>query len=305
MSFQLILPFLKPIKHLLEAETVSEIMVNPDSTVWIEEAGQIHPLPGIHFEDGALLAGLEVIANRFGKKLDADSPIMNLRLPDGSRLAALIPPVVNPRPMMTIRKFTSRGFTMANLIQRQMLTELEADVLSTAVREGRNVLISGGTGSGKTTLLNVLADCIPDEERILILEDTAELYIRKPHVVSAEVQLDTHKTQIGFADLLKAALRHRPDRIIVGEIRGAEARAFLDTLNTGHRGSLTTIHANNTEDALRRLTHLAMRGSGNVHLTDIEDECRHSIDVIVHVARISIEKSGQRRAVRGIIDLRL
>ena len=304
MSFQLILPFLKPIRHLLEAEAVSEIMVNPDSTVWIEEAGQIQPLPGIHFEDGALLAGHEVIANRFGKKLDADSPIMNLRLPDGSRLAALIPPVVNPRPMITIRKFTARGFTMTNLIERHMLTEPEAELLSTAVRKGRNLLISGGTGSGKTTLLNVLADCIPDEERILILEDTAELDIRKPHVVSAEAQLDTHKTQIGFADLLKAALRHRPDRIIVGEIRGAEARVFLDALNTGHRGSLTTIHANSAEDALRRLAHLAMRGSGSVHLTDIEEECRHSIDVIVHVARISSGQSGQRRAVTELTELR-
>ena len=304
MSFHLILPFLKPIKHLLEAETVSEIMVNPDSTVWIEESGQIQPLSGIHFDDGALLTGLEVIANRFGKKLDADSPIMNLRLPDGSRLAALIPPVVNPRPLMTIRKFTARGYTMANLIERQMLTLAEADVLSTAVREGRNLLISGGTGSGKTTLLNVLADGIPDEERIFILEDTAELYIRKPHVVSAEAQLDTHKTQIGFADLLKAALRHRPDRIIVGEIRGAEALVFLDALNTGHHGSLTTLHANSAEDALRRLAHLAMRGSGNVHLRDIEDECRHAIDVVVHVARINSGKLGHRRAVTGLTELR-
>ena len=161
MSFELILPFLKPIKHLLEAETVSEIMVNPDASVWIEENGQIQPLPGIRFDDGALLTGLEVIANRFGKKLDADSPIMNLRLPDGSRLAALIPPVVNPRPMMTIRKFTSRGFTMADLIECRMLSFAEADLLSSAVRDGRNLLISGGTGSGKTTLLNVLANYIP------------------------------------------------------------------------------------------------------------------------------------------------
>jgi pilus assembly protein CpaF len=133
-----------------------------------------------------------VIANRFGKKLDVDSPIMNLRLPDGSRLAAFIPPVVNPRPMMTIRKFTSRGFTMDDLIARQMLTQEQAAVLSEAVCHGDNVLISGGTGSGKTTLLNVLATFIPDHERILILEDTAELYIKKPHVISAEAQLDTH-----------------------------------------------------------------------------------------------------------------
>ncbi len=137
------------------------------------------------------------------------SPIMNLRLPDGSRMAALIPPVVNPRPMMTIRKFTSREFTVDDLIKRRMLTEQQAETIVAAVQRGDNVLISGGTGSGKTTLLNVLAGFIPAQERILVLEDTAELYIRKPHVISAEAQLDTHESQVSFADLLKAALRHR------------------------------------------------------------------------------------------------
>src|ERR1700733_8563873 len=145
MSFEVILPFLKPIKHLLEAETVCEIMVNPDGSVWVEEGGQMQSLPGIRFEEDALATGLEVIANRFGKKLDADSPIMNLRLPDGSRLAALIPPVVNPRPMLTIRKFTSRDFTMDDLIERKMLTETEAEVLANSVRRGDNLLISGAT----------------------------------------------------------------------------------------------------------------------------------------------------------------
>jgi pilus assembly protein CpaF len=285
MSFAVILPFLKPIRHLLEADTVSEIMVNPDASVWIEEDGQIQALPGIRFEEGALFTGLEVIANRFGKKLDADSPIMNLRLPDGSRMAALIPPVVNPRPMMTIRKFTSRNFTVDDLISRGMLTEGQAQMLALSVQGGDNLLISGGTGSGKTTLLNVLSNYIPKDERILVLEDTAELCIRKPHVISAEAQLDTHKSQIGFADLLKAALRHRPDRIIVGEIRGTEARVLLDALNTGHRGSLTTIHANGAEQALRRLAHLAMRGSGNMQFHEVEEECRHAIDLVVHIAR--------------------
>ena len=283
MSFEIIIPFLKPIEHLLASKTVSEIMVNPDGSVWIEEAGHIKLLPGIRFDDGALLTGLEVIANRFGKKLDADSPIMNLRLPDGSRMAALIPPVVNPNPMMTIRKFTSRNFTMEDLIGRRMLTAEQAQQLTDAVRRGDNLLISGGTGAGKTTLANVIAGFIPDADRILILEDVAELYIRKPHVISAEAQLDTHKSQIGFADLLKAALRHRPDRIIVGEIRGQEARVFLDALNTGHRGSLTTIHANSAGDALRRLAQLAMRGSGGVPLPDVEEECGRSIDMVAHV----------------------
>jgi pilus assembly protein CpaF len=224
VSFEIIIPFLKPIEHLFASKTVSEIMVNPDGSVWIEEAGYIQLLPGIRFDEGALLTGLEVIANRFGKKLDADSPILNLRLPDGSRMAALIPPVVNPGPMMTIRRFTSRSFTLHDLIERKTLTEAQADTLTHCIQSGDNLLISGATSSGKTTLANVLAGFIPDNDRILILEDVAELYIRKPHVISAEAQLDTHKSQIGFADLLKAALRHRPDRIIVGEIRGPEAR---------------------------------------------------------------------------------
>jgi pilus assembly protein CpaF len=291
VSFEIILPFLKPIEHLLEAETVSEIMLNPDSSVWIEEDGAIQLLPGIRFADGALLTGLEVIANKFGKKLDADSPILNLRLPDGSRMGALIPPVVHPAPLLTIRKFTSRNFTMADLVEREMLTAEQATVLAESVRRGDNVLISGGTSSGKTTLLNVLADCIPAGERILILEDTAELHIRKPHVVCAEAQLDTHKTQIGFGDLLKASLRHRPDRIIVGEIRGAEARIFLDALNTGHRGSLSTIHANSATDAISRLTALALRGQAVGDIAATRAEVERSLDRIVHVTR----DSGVRR----------
>ncbi len=302
MSFEIILPFLKPIRHLLEAATVSEIMVNPDSSVWVEEDGKIQLLPGIRFADGALLTGLEVIANRFGKKLDADSPILNLRLPDGSRLAAAIPPIVHPQPLMTIRKFTSRNFSMEDLIERKMLTSEQATVLIDAVRHGDNLLISGGTSSGKTTLLNVLADAIPKEERILIIEDTAELHLRKPHVVSAETQTDTHKKPVTFDDLLKAALRHRPDRIILGEIRGTEARTFLDALNTGHRGSLSTIHANGAENALRRLAQLAMRGSGGgVPLHDVEEECARSIDLIVHV----MNQDGSRHIaeIRASTDL--
>ncbi len=293
MSFAIILPFLKPIRHLLEAKTVSEIMVNPDSSIWIEEDGKIKLFSGIRFDDGALQTGLEVIANKFGKKLDADSPIMNLRLPDGSRLAAMIPPVVHPRPLLTIRKFTSRNFNIHDLIERKTLTEAQAEMLANCIRRGDNLLISGATNSGKTTLANVLAGFIPENDRILVLEDVAELHIRKPHVVSAEAQLDTHKSQIGFSDLLKAALRHRPDRIIVGEIRGPEARVFLDALNTGHRGSLSTIHANGANDALRRLAQLAMRGSSGVPLRDVEEECGRSIDLVAHL----MNQDGWRRIV--------
>jgi pilus assembly protein CpaF len=302
VSFEVIIPFLKPIEALLESESISEIMVNPDGSVWMEEKGRIELLPSIRFDDGELLTGLEVIANRFGKKLDADSPIMNLRLPDGSRMAAIIPPVVHPNPLMTIRKLTWRNFTMHDLIGRKMLTEAQAENLINCVRRRDNLLISGSTSSGKTTLANVLADFIPDGDRILIIEDVAELSIRKPHVISAEAQLNTHKSQIGFSDLLKAVLRHRPDRIIVGEVRGPEARVFLDALNTGHRGSLSTIHANSAVDALRRLAQLAMRGSGGgVPVQHVESECQRSIDAIVHV----INQDGWRHIteIRASTDL--
>lgn len=301
MSFDVIIPFLRPIEQLLESKTVSEIMVNPDGSVWMEERGRIVRQRGIYFEEGALLTSLEVIANRFGKKLDADSPILNLRLPDGSRMAALIPPVVRPQPMVTIRKFTSKNYTLEDLIERRMLTAEQGRLLTDAIRRGDNLLISGGTGAGKTTLTNVIADFIPDKDRILVLEDVAELYIRKSHVISAEAQLDTHKSQIGFADLLKAALRHRPDRIIVGEIRGTEARVFLDALNTGHRGSLSTIHANSAKDALRRLAHLAMRGSGSIPLGDLMDECRRSINLIAHVKN----ENGRRHVTEILTSIEL
>ena len=285
MSFDVIIPFLRPIKHLLESETISEIMVNPDSSVWIEEDGHMQSLPAIRFDEGALLTGLEVIANRFGKKLDADSPILNLRLPDGSRMAAMIPPVVNPRPLVTIRKFTSRSFGLEDLIRRKMLSDAQAVTLTQAVREGRNILIAGGTGSGKTTLLNVLADAIPEEDRILIIEDTAELHIRKPHIVSAESQTDTHRNQVTFDDLLKAVLRHRPDRIIVGEVRGPEARTLLDATNTGHRGTLATIHASSAEEAIHRLATLVMRGNNGLTLDAIKEDVRRGIDLIVYIHR--------------------
>jgi pilus assembly protein CpaF len=291
MSFEVIIPFLKPIKHLLEAEAVSEIMVNPDNTVWIEEKGQIQQLPNVRFDDGALQTGLEVIANRFGKKLDADSPILNLRLPDGSRMAAMIPPVVNPRPLMTIRRFTPRGFTLADLVRVEMLTDEQAAMLTDAVREGQNILIAGGTGSGKSTLLGTLADAIPEDERILLIEDTAELHIRKPHLVSTESQVDTHRSKVTFDDLLKAVLRHRPDRIIVGEVRGPEARTLLDAMNTGHRGTLATIHASSADESIRRLASLAIRGSANLQLSVAEEDVMRCINLVVYISR----HQGKRR----------
>ncbi len=286
MSFEVIIPFLQPIQTLLESATVSEIMVNPDGAVWIEEGSDMRQLSEVRFDEGALQTGLEVIANRFGKKLDADSPILNLRLPDGSRLAAMIPPVVNPRPLVTIRRFTARNFTLADLIRGGMLTEEQATILTAAVRSGQNILIAGATSSGKTTLAGVLADAIPEHERILLIEDTAELHIRKPHVVSAESQTDTHRSQISFDDLLKAVLRHRPDRIIVGEVRGPEARTLLDAMNTGHRGTLATIHASSATEALHRMGTLALRGDVHADIRRIQQEVERCLNLVVYLARI-------------------
>jgi pilus assembly protein CpaF len=297
VSFEVIIPFLKPIERLLESRIISEIMVNPDGTVWIEKDGRIQPLTEIRFDEGALLTSLEVIANRFGKKLDADAPIMNLRLPDGSRLAATIPPIVHPHPLVTIRKFTSRNFTMKDLIDREMLTGSQAKTLSEAVRRGDNMLISGGTGTGKTTLLNVLADAIPEMERILVIEDTAELYLRKPHVVAEEAQTDTHRKPVTFDDLLRAALRHRPDRIILGEIRGTEARTLLDAMNTGHRGALATIHASSATGALLRLRTLLMRGTSSLRSAEADAEIRSSIHRVIH-----IDRDGTQRRVQEILE---
>src|SRR6266478_7879623 len=209
MSFELILPFLRPIEPLLLDEDVSE-----------------------------------VIANQLGKRLDEDNPRLHAQLPDGSRIAAWIPPLVSPAPAIAIRKFTSRNYTVDDLIARGTLTQAIADLLAEQIRSGKTLLISGGTGTGKTTLLRILANSIPENERILVIEDTPELQIRKPNIVAVGSQTSTFKTNVSFDDLLKDTLRFRPDRIILGEVRGIEARTLLDSFNTGHAGSLATIHAN-------------------------------------------------------------
>ncbi len=285
MSFELILPFLRPIEPLLLDDSVSEIMGNPDATWWYERDGIVWPDTNIQFDSNRLRTGLEVIANHLGKRLDEDNPLLHAQLPDGSRIAAVIPPVVRPAPALTIRKFTSRKFTVDDLIARGTLSRALADFLSDQIRTGKTVLISGGTGTGKTTLLNVLAQAIPDEERIVVIEDTAELRIQKPNVMAVECQTDTFKARISFDDLLKSALRWRPDRIILGEVRGTEARTLLDSFNTGHAGSLATIHANSAEKALHRFANLVMRSHAQSTFSDTEAEIGEAVDFVVHIER--------------------
>src|ERR1700721_1889480 len=243
MSLELILPFLRPIEPLLLDDRISEIMGNPDASWWYERDGIMRREETISFDAGKLRTGLEVIANQLGKKLDENSPLLHPQLPDGGRLAAFFPPVVRHTPALINRKFSSRHYTIHDLIAHGTLTRPLADFLAEQIRSGKTLLISGGTGTGKTTLLRILTDFIPDQERLVVIEDTSELQIRKPNIVAAECQTDTFKANISFDKLLKSALRWRPDRIIMGEVRGIEARTLLDSFNTGHTGSLATIHA--------------------------------------------------------------
>jgi len=279
-------------------ESISEIMGNPDASWWYERDGIIHQEASISFDAGKLRTGLEVIANNLGKKLDEDNPLLHAQLPDGSRLAAVIPPVVRPAPALVIRKFTSRHYTIDDLIARGTLTRPLAEFLEEQIRNGKTLLISGGTGSGKTTLLRILANAIPDHERLVVIEDTSELDIQKPNILATECQTDTFKTRITFDDLLKSALRWRPDRIILGEVRGIEARTLLDSFNTGHSGSLATIHANSAAKALRRFANLVLRSNAQATFSDIEAEIGEAVDLVIHV-----DREPGRRVIREVLQL--
>jgi pilus assembly protein CpaF len=298
MSYELILPFLRPIGSLLLDESISEIMGNPDASWWYERDGILYREPSIHFDAGLLRTGLEVIANQLGKRLDEDSPLLHAQLPDGSRLAAVIPPVVRPAPALTIRKFPSRHYTVDDLIARGTLSRPLAEFLAAEIHNGKTLLISGGTSTGKTTVLRALAAAIPDDQRIVVIEDTSELHLHKPNLLCVECQTDTFKASVTFDDLLKSALRWRPDRIILGEVRGVEARTLLDSLNTGHTGSLATIHSNSAIRALRRFANLVLRSHPQAAFEDIEAEIGEAVNYVVHV-----EREPGRRVVREVLRL--
>ena len=285
MSFELILPFLRPIQSLLLDDSVTEIMGNPDGIWWYERHGVLHVAPEVKFEIRQLLTSLDVIANKLGRKLGPEKPLLNAQLPDGSRLAAVIPPVVRPHPSVTIRKFARVRYTLPLLIEEGALDHSLAEFLGALISSGKTILISGGTGSGKTTLLNALTDFIPESERIVVIEDTSELRIAKTNLLCAECQTDGHAGQVSFNDLLKASLRWRPDRIILGEVRGDEARTLLDSFNTGHAGSMATIHASSAVKALRRFGELAMRSHQQANRNDIATEIADSVQYVVQLRR--------------------
>ena len=285
-SFELILPFLRPIEHLILDPNISEIMVNGASHIFIERAGQLEPVPNVTISETALNAAVKNIARLLGDDVSEFKPILDSRLPDGSRVAAVIRPCSIDGITLTIRKFNTRNFTIEDLIQTGTVTAELAALLREHVERRANLLISGGTGTGKTTLLNILAAFVPDEDRIILIEDTAEIRISKPNLVRFEARREQNPIPaVTIRDLLKATLRHRPDRIIVGEIRGGEAFDLLQALNTGHSGTISTIHANSAAQALQRFTSCVLQSGIDLPYRAIKSHIADSIQTLVHIER--------------------
>ncbi|MEW5980452.1 MAG: ATPase, T2SS/T4P/T4SS family [Acidobacteriota bacterium] len=300
MSFDLILPFLRPIEPLIRDPEVSEIMVNGSSRVFTERQGRIEPVPGVQLSEKSLQVALRNIARLLGDDISESKPILDARLPDGSRVAAILPPCSLGGVTLTIRKFSARHLAIEDLIRLGSVERELAGLLQTKVQERQNLLISGGTGTGKTTLLNILADFIPDEERIILIEDTAEIQIRKSNLVRFEARREQAQTPaVTIRDLLRATLRHRPDRIIVGEIRGGEAFDFLQALNTGHSGTLSTIHANSAYHAISRFVSCTLQSDIDLPYKAIKSNFADSIHLLLH-----IERRGPLRFVSELLEVR-
>jgi pilus assembly protein CpaF len=298
-GFEVILPFLKPIEHLILDDSISEVMVNGPDRIFIEKAGYLEQVQGITLGEKSLLAAVKNIARRLGDDISESKPILDSRLPDGSRVAAVIPPCSLSGVTLTIRKFNSRHFELEDLVQGGTLDRPMSNRLEDYVLKRKNVLISGGTGTGKSTLAGLLAKFIPDDERILLIEDTAELQLQQSNVVRFEARREQNGLPaIAIRDLLKASLRHRPDRIILGEIRGGEAFDLLQLLNTGHAGTLSTIHANSAKQGLARFTSCVLQSGVELPYRAIKTNIGDSLDVVVH-----IERRPGRRFISEVLEI--
>ncbi len=283
-----------PIQPLLEDPEVSEIMVNGPKSVYVERNGKL-TRTNISFEDDDhVLRVINRIVLPLGRRIDYDTPTVDARLPDGSRVNAVIPPVAIDGPAITIRKFKKDALGVEQLIQFGSLTEHMAEFLRACVVARLNIIISGGTGSGKTTLLNVLSGFIPADERIVTIEDAAELQLRQGHVVRLETKPPDIEGRhaVTIRDLVRNSLRMRPDRIVVGEVRGGEALDMLQAMNTGHDGSLTTVHANSPRDALSRLETLVMMAGFDLPVRAIREQIASAVDLIVQQSRL---RDGSRK----------
>jgi pilus assembly protein CpaF len=283
-----------PIERLLSDESVSEIMVNGPSDVWLEREGKLERTPVRFTDDHHLRRVINKIVGQVGRRIDESSPMVDARLPDGSRVNAVLPPLSLSGPLLTIRKFSKKRLNMDDMLRLGTLTPEAIEFFELCIAAELNILISGGTGTGKTTLLNVLSGSIPDTDRIITIEDAAELRLNQRHVLRLESRPKNIEGQgeIAIRDLVRNSLRMRPDRIIVGEVRGAEALDMLQAMNTGHDGSLSTVHANSPRDALARVETMVLMAGLEIPMRAVRAQLASGMDLIVHLERFP---SGGRR----------
>ena len=287
---------LGPLEPLLADPTISDILVNTYRTVYIERRGKLELTPVVFSDDAHLLKIIDKIVSRIGRRIDESSPMVDARLPDGSRVNAIIPPLAIDGPILSIRRFAVNPYTMQDFLEFKSLTPEIAEILEGLAKAKVNLLISGGTGSGKTTLLNIISGNIPPDERIVTIEDAAELQLQQPHVVRLETRPPNieGRGEVTQRSLVRNALRMRPDRIILGEVRGAEAADMLQAMNTGHEGSMTTIHANSSRDALTRLENMIGMAGMNLPPKASRQQISSALSVVLQIARLT---DGRRKVV--------
>jgi pilus assembly protein CpaF len=288
---------LGPLEPLMQDPTVSDILVNGSKEVYVERRGKLERTRVIFRDDPHLLQVIERIVSAVGRRVDESSPMVDARLPDGSRVNAIIPPLALDGPVLSIRRFAADPYRMTDLVEFGTLTSELAEILRAAVQARLNILVSGGTGAGKTTMLKVLSNAIPNTERIVTIEDSAELQLQQDHVVRVETRPANIEGQgaVTQRDLVRNALRMRPDRIVVGEVRGPEVLDMLQAMNTGHDGSLSTVHANSTRDALSRLETMVLMSGVSLPVRALRDYIASALDLMVHLARLS---DGTRKVTR-------
>lgn len=297
MSFAVILPFLRPIAHLIEDPAITEIMVNGSGRVFVERGGHLEFVDQVRLREQNLRVAVRNLARALGDDISEERPLLDSRLPDGSRVAAALPPISLGGTTLTIRKFQTQHFTTDALVEIGTVTAGALQALRTAIDARQNILISGGTGTGKTTLLNALTAFLPPSDRVVLIEDTAELQLDAANLVRFEARREQPGLPaVSIRDLLRATLRHRPDRILVGEVRGGEAFDLLQALNTGHSGTLSTIHANSADQALSRFTSCVLQSGVDLPYAAIRYGIAECVQVLVH-----LERRAGRRVVTGLV----
>ena len=283
-----------PLERLLSDDSITEIMVNGATDIWIERQGRLYETTVRFTDDSHLRRIINKIVAQIGRRIDEASPMVDARLPDGSRVNAVIPPLSLSGPLLTIRKFSKKRLTLDDMVNLGTLSQGAVEFLRSCVSAELNIMVSGGTGSGKTTLLNALSSAIPDRDRIVTIEDAAELQLHQRHVLRLESRPPNIEGEgaIAIRELVRNSLRMRPDRIIVGEIRGAEALDMLQAMNTGHEGSLSTVHSNSARDALSRIETMVLMAGYDLPVKAIRQQVASALDMVVHLARL---QDGSRR----------